>query len=185
MGLSVTIQVETARVLRPREFMKALTSSMRKAGTTALRDMKSEAKKAVRGKKLLKVRAIGKAISTERSGTGRIETMRFALVVGSKPVRVSDYRHRQTKTGISVRINPGKLTKIRSAFKASMPSGRTGVFKRRGNARRLPIDEQFASRVIDALSPEPSQRRVQKRGAKTMVETTKRILPIELEKLIK
>jgi hypothetical protein len=128
----------------------ALKRALRKAGATALRDMKSEASKRIRARKRIKVRYITRALSLARPSGSDISSMRWALNVSGDPVPLVAYPHRQTKKGVSVEVNRGKRTLVKGAFVASMQSGHEGVFKRKGKAR-LPIQELRGSRPVDAL----------------------------------
>ena len=59
-----------------------------------------------------------------------------------QPLKASKFgTPRQTKTGATVRGSGGGRRKFPGAFVARMPSGHTGVYKRRGQ-KRLPIVEQ-------------------------------------------
>ena len=54
---------------------------------------------------------------------------------------------RQTKTGVRV----SKVGLIRGAFIATMPSGHTGIFRRKG-AGRLPIEELYTDSVTEIIT---------------------------------
>lgn len=181
-GVRVTVEVQTTKLLNPRVFRRAIERAARKGGISGMRRLRAEAKRAVREVKAMKAKAVSQALTTRRTGR-RLEQMRFALNVADQPLRVADYRWRQTRKGVSVRINRSKMTRIRSAFGATMPSGHRGVFKRRKGAKRLPIDEQRASRVLDAMLQKPLQTRVGKAGGRVMRDTTARLLPGEIERL--
>ena len=136
----------------------ALKRALRKAGATALRDMRSEASKRIRARKAIKPRYISRALSLRRVG-GDISDMAFALDVSGEPVPLVAYPYRQTKKGVSVEVNRGKRTLVKGSFVATMASGHKGVLQRRGKAR-LPLRELFGSRPVDALlSPGRSRRR--------------------------
>jgi hypothetical protein len=156
--------------------------ALRKAGSTALRDMLSELSKRVRTRKRIRVGAIRQALKLRRAGGTRIEDLEWAIDVTGKALRVADYPgFRQTKRGVTVQINRGKRSLIEGAFVAKMRSGHRGVFVRRGR-RRLPIDEKFASRVIDAVSHRGETDAILDRGRTSLVSTFVRVLPGELAK---
>jgi len=78
-------------------------------------------------------------------------------------------------------LTDDKRTLVRSAFIATMSSGHTGVFTRRG-PERLPIRELLGSRPVDALLHEGEAEAVAERGARSLRDTFGRLLPVELEK---
>lgn len=158
----------------------AARRALRKAGQTALRDMRSEASKRIRQRKRLKASAVSKALVMAKP-TGRPEEGTWALRVRGTPIPLSAYPHRQTKKGVSVEVNKGKRSLVKSAFLATMGSGHKGIFLRRG-AKRLPIDERFGSRPVDALLHEGESEAVGERGARSMVSAFTRLLAMELEK---
>lgn len=160
---------------------RVVARALRKAGRDAARDMRSTASKRIRQRKRLKVKEVRAALVV-RTAKGRvIDGMEWAIDVRGKPVPLSKYPHRQTKKGVSVTVNRGKRTLIKSAFVATMRSGHKGVFIRRG-ARRLPIDELFGSRPVDALLHEGEADAVLERGQASFVRTFHRVLPLEIEK---
>ena len=154
---------------------------MRKAGSTALRDMRSEAGKRVRGRKRIKAGAIAKQIVLRRPKGSKLSRLEFAVDVLGQVTRVSDYPHRQTKRGVSTTINRGKRTLIPHAFIATMASGHKGVFVRQGKAR-YPIVAPLASRVVDALLHKGEAEGVLERGQRVVSETFARLFPLELGK---
>lgn len=159
----------------------ALKRALRKAGATALRDMRSEASKRIRDRKRIKSRYIARALTLRRARGSDITSMEWALDVSGEPVPLVAYPHRQTKKGVSVEVNRGKRTLVKGSFLASMRSGHEGVFRRRGKAR-LPIDELLGSRPVDALLHEGEAAAVAERGGKSFAETFVRVLPLEVGK---
>lgn len=160
----------------------ALKRALRKAGATALRDMRSEASKRIRTRKAIKPKYIARAISLRRASGGDIASMEWAVDVSGDPVPLVAYPHRQTRQGVSVEVNRGKRTLLKGAFVATMPnSGHVGVFRRRG-PKRKPIDELLGSRPVDALLHEGEAQGVADRGGKSFAETFERVLPMEIGK---
>ncbi len=159
----------------------ALRRALRKAGATALRDMRSEASKRIRSRKRIKSRYITRALTLRRAKGSEIADMEWALDVSGEPVPLVAYPHRQTKKGVSVEVNRGKRTLVAGSFVASMKSGHVGVFKRRG-AARLPIKELRGSRPVDALLHKGEADAVAARGGKSFNETFARVLPLEIGK---
>lgn len=159
----------------------AARRALRKAGATALRDMKSEASKRIRHMKRLKSRYITRAISLKRAKGSTIADMSWALDVSGEPVPLTAYPHRQTKRGVTVEVNRGKRTLVKGSFVATLKSGHEGVFRRKGKAR-LPIEELRGSRPVDALLHKGEADAVAVRGAKSFAETFTRVLPLEIGK---
>lgn len=159
----------------------ALRRALRKAGATALRDMRSEASKRIRARKRIKVRYITRALTLRRPKGSDIAGLEWGIDVAGDPVPLVAYPHRQTKKGVSVEVNRGKRTLIAGAFVATMKSGHLGVFRRRGKGR-LPIDELRGSRPVDALLHEGEAEGVATRGGATFAATFARVLPLEIGK---
>jgi hypothetical protein len=143
--------------------------------------MRAELSKRVRKRKRIKAGTIRKSLRMRRAKGSRIEDMEWAIDVSGEAVRVTDYPHRQTKRGVSVEINRGKRSLIQGGFVATMPTGHTGVFVRQGRAR-LPINEQFASRVTDAISHEGEIEVIHRRGQETFQRVFRGVLPLEMGK---
>jgi hypothetical protein len=160
-------------------FKRSVTKALRKAGATALRDMRSEASKRIRQRKRIKASYIGRALTLRRPKGSDIAAMEWAIEVDGKPVPLVAYPHRQTRKGVSVEVNRGKRTMVQGAFVAAMRSGHEGVFRRRGKAR-LPIQEMLGSRPVDALLHEGEAQGVAERGGNSFAATFARLLPIEV-----
>ena len=184
VGVAYEIDIRELRKLAAQKHPKrALVKALRKSGSTALRDMRSETSKRVRRRKRIKAKAVKRAISLKRAKGSDIEGMSWAVTIHDRPMRLIDYPHRQTRKGVSVGINKGGgRTLVRSAFIASMSSGHRGVFVRRG-ASRLPIYEPAASRVIDAIRHAGEVEGVHRRGRESFQRAFARLLPMELEKV--
>jgi hypothetical protein len=167
--------------LKTPRMTRAIARALGKAGSTALRDMRSEASKRIRQRKRLKSGIVAKALRMRRPRKATIDGAEWAVDVSGKPVPLSAYPHRQTRKGVSVEVNRGKRTLIQSAFVATMRSGHEGVFVRRG-AKRLPIKELLGSRPVDALLHEGEAEAVSARGARSFSATFERVLPLEVDK---
>ena len=181
--MSVDISVKWDRSgmagLETGPFKAALRRALRKAGSTALRDMRSEASKRIRARKRIKPRYITRALTLRRAKGSDIDRMEWAVDVSGEPVPLVAYPHRQMKKGVSVEVNRGKRTLVKGSFVATMKSGHQGVFRRRG-AARLPIDELRGSRPVDALMHEGEAAGVAERGGRSFGETFMRVLPLEI-----
>ena len=151
----------------------AVRRALRRAGTTALRDMKAEASKRIRQRKRLKVSAVSKALVPAKP-LGKAEEGQWTLRVRGNPVPLIAYPNRQTKKGTSVEVNRGKRSLVAHAFVATMATGHKGIFLRRGE-QRLPIVERFGSRPVDALLHKGEAQAVAERGARSLSETFTRL----------
>lgn len=183
MTLSITAKWDRSQIasLMSGPLRAAAKRALRKAGATALRDMRSEASKRIRQRKRIRVSYIRDAISMRRPSGGDISSYQWALDVSGKPVPLVAYPHRQTRKGVSVEVNRGKRTLVKGAFVATMKSGHKGVFRRRGKAR-LPIEELRGSRPVDALLHEGEAQGVADRGGASFAATFVRVLPLEVGK---
>lgn len=183
MSIDISVKWDRSQMaaLEDGPFKGALRRALRKAGSTALRDMRSEASKRIRARKRIKSRYIRDAIKPRRAKGSDISRMEWALDVSADPVPLVAYPHRQTKKGVSVEVNRGKRTLVAGSFVATMKSGHKGVFRRRGKAR-LPIQELRGSRPVDALMHEGEADAVAARGGKSFGDTFTRVLPLEIGK---
>lgn len=181
IGISVKWDRSQIAALGTGPLKGALKRALRKAGSTALRDMRSEASKRIRARKRIKPRYISRALTLRRPRGGDVGGMEWAVDVSGEAVPLVAYPHRQTKKGVSVEVNRGKRTLVKGAFITTMRSGHEGVFKRRGKAR-LPIQELRGSRPLDALLHKGEAQGVADRGGKSFGETFVRVLPLEIGK---
>ncbi len=181
VGITVKWDRSAMKPLETGPLKGALKRALRKAGATALRDMRSEASKRIRARKRIKSSYISKAMTLRRASGSDINGMRWALDVSGTPVPLTAYPFRQTKKGVSVEVNRGKRTLLKGAFVATMRSGHKGIFKRRGKTR-LPIKELLGSRPVDALLHEGEADGVAARGGKSFEATFTRVLPLEIGK---
>jgi len=179
--ISVKVDLKGILPLTGGRLQKALVRALRKAGQTALRDMRAEASKIVRAERPLKRKVIRDALRMVKSKGANLDDLSWSLLVSGKTAHLSDYPHRQTRKGVSVQVETGKRILFKSAFIATMHSGHQGVFLRRG-AKRLPIYERAAPRSLDVLKHEDKARAVLIRGQRTLMAGVERLLPLELAK---
>lgn len=179
--VEVSLDDADLRALRSALNGKAARAALRKAGTKALRDMRAEASKRIRQRKRIKIQIVHRALSMVRPRGANLDDLSWTLAVSGKAVPLSAYPHRQTRKGVSVEVNRGKRTLVRSAFLAKMRSGHQGIYQREGMAR-LPINERFGSRPTDALLHAGEKEAVAERGMTTLVRTFRAMLPVEIEK---
>lgn len=167
--------------LHPGRIGPAIRRAVRKAGMTALRDMRAEASKRVRARKRIKAGVVSKALRMRRPRGGDVDGAEWAIDVRGARTSLTAYPVRQTKRGVSVEVNRGKRTLLPGAFIATMKSGHRGVWMREAKSR-LPIREILGSRPVDALLHKGEAEAVQQRGARTFAGTFDRLLPLELAK---
>ncbi len=183
MSISISAKWDRSRLagLEPGPFKRAVVKALRKAGQTALRDMRSATSKAIRRRKRIRPSYIGRAMTLRKSKGSEIADMSWALDLDGKPVPLIAYPVRQTRRGVSVEVNRGRRTIVKGSFIASMRSGHRGVFKRDGKAR-LPIRELRGSRPVDAMLHKGEAAAVAKRGGASFGATFVRILDLEVSK---
>jgi len=167
--------------LDPKNMTPAMKRALRKAGATALRDMKSEASKRVRKEIRVKAKAVRSAMTLRRPRGTVIDGWDWAIEMSGAPVALSSYPHRQVKSGVSVMVDRGKRTLIKGAFVAITRSGHRGIFLREEQSR-LPIRQLKGARPVDALRRKGEAEGVLARGQSAFTATFARLLPIEMAK---
>ncbi len=159
----------------------ALATALRRAGTDAVRAMKSEASRQVRSKKRFKVSVVNKGLPLTYPTSRNIDSLVWTMRVSGAPQPAIQFAARQTKAGVSFGVNTGKRSFIKSAFIATMRSGHVGVFYRQGT-KRLPIDEAFTTRISDVFSDSGVIPAIQARTQSVFAQAFFRSLPGELRK---
>ena len=99
MSVAITATWNKAGIaaLQPGPLKRAVVRALRKAGATALRDMRSEANKRIRARKRIGAEYISRAITLRRASGTDIAGMSWAVDVSGAPVPLVAYPHRQTK----------------------------------------------------------------------------------------
>lgn len=179
--VDVTFDTRQLAPLGPGRLDKAIGRALSKAGSTGLRDMRSEASKRIRARKRLKLSTVNKTLVMRRAKRSSIDG-EWGLDVSGMAVPLVAYPHRQTQKGVSVEVNRGKRTLLPHAFLARMRSGHEGVFMR-SSQHRLPITELLGSRPVDALLHAGEADAVAARGAASMTAAFERLLPMEMAKV--
>jgi len=105
----VKVEFDTKQLsaLKEGNITPAIRRALRKAGATALRDMRSEATKRVRGRKRIKVGAIRNALVMRRPKGGSIDGSEWVLQVRGGQVGLISYPHRQTKLKVGPKRRQG------------------------------------------------------------------------------
>jgi len=160
----------------------ALARALLMAGSSAARAMKAESSRMIRERKRFKVAHVNRALPLSFPSSKEIMRLAWRMDVSGALVPVSAYSHRQTRKGVSVAINRGSRSLVRSAFVATMKSGHRGVFLRKGKAR-LPIKEAFTTRVSDVFADGGFIPAVQVHAQGVFSAAMARLLPMELGKL--
>lgn len=169
-------------IFRSAKLERAMIKALKRAGDTALRDMKSASSKAVRKRKRMKVSRVNRGLPTILPKGRRISDLVWTMKVSGEPVPVSVFSIRQTRKGVKVAINQGQSKIIKGAFIAQMNSGHIGVFRRRGKDR-LPIDETFTTRISDVFYDRNTIPEIQGVAERSFSSGFKRLLDLELSRL--
>lgn len=177
----VTLERAPQAILRGGPKGRAAKRALRKAGKTAMRDMRSEAGKIVRHEKRIKAKPVRRAISVRTTKVSDFP-MEWGIEIDGKPVSLMAYPTRQTRKGVTTAVNRGQgRTLIAGGFIATMTSGHEGVFLRETRAR-IPITEQLGSRPQDVLRKTGRAEKVQARGARVLSERFPPLFDLELAK---
>lgn len=197
--MSITFEWDSRQLRAFGQTGKAVQKALSKSGSDAIRLMKSGSSRLVRQRKRIKVKRVsdGLPLFFPKGKQDLVWIMR----VSGEPIPVSSFPVRQTKRGVSVAINTGKRTLIKSAFIATMRSGHRGVFLRalsgvhgpvtkkqakRGHVfrvGRLPIEEAFTTRISDVFNDSGFIPFVQAGGQASFTKSFERLLPIEIDRL--
>ncbi len=182
---AVTFEYDSREVavFTDRKIDKALKRALSKAGGDAIRAMRADGKRRVRGRKRMKAEYLaskGLPLSFPRRNAD-IDAMVWTMRVTGKQVPLGKYPARQTKKGVSVLVNKGQRKLIKGAFIAKMKSGHVGVFVREGKAR-LPIQHALSTRVSDVFQDRGMSPAVLARGQGVFSSSFSRLMPMELEK---
>ncbi len=151
------------------------------AGGDAIRAMRADASRYVRGRKRLKVSKINKAMTISFPRTKVLSELAWTMRVDGSPVPMADYPARQVRKGVSVEINRGSRKLVASAFFATMRSGHRGIFRRSGKAR-LPIHELFSSTVVAPFNDNGMIPATFRRTSEVFSKSFARLLPLEIAK---
>ena len=161
----------------------ALVRAMDKAGSDAARSMRTDSGRKVREKKRMKAGTVSRGLPltfpTDRS---KLSSLVWRMQVSGKVVPIASYPARQVKGGVSVEINKGRPTLIRSAFITTLRSGRRGVFLHKGG-KTSRVQELYTSRIADVFNDTGFVAAVQERAQGVFASAFARLLPIEINKV--
>lgn len=166
------------------KFPRLITRVVAWAGRDAIKAVKAASTRSVRFRKRIKVRTVNDSLPLVFPKSGaELGDLVWTMKASGKPIPIVAYPHAQTRRGVRVSINKNGGSKvITSAFVATMKSGHTGVFQRRGKDR-LPIEEKFSTKVSDVFLDAGMVPAVLARGQTVFSQTINRRLPQELAKL--
>lgn len=185
LSLQWDISQVAAATRATKGFDQALMRAARKSGGDAIRFLKRGSNKLIRSRKRFRVARVNSALPLVfPRGSNSLETLEWRMNVSGAPVPVADFAHRQTRKGVTASINAGKRSLIPGAFIATMRSGHTGVFIRKGKAR-LPIRETFTTRVSDVFNDAGFIDYLQAGAQARFSASFERLLPLELSKSAK
>lgn len=182
VNVTLAWDLSTLRALQSTGAAPALHRALKKAGGDALRKLRTEGTRYVRGRKRVKVSAIRKALRLTFPKSSHLDDMAWTLDVRGVPTPLVAYPNRATRRGVSVAVNQGRRKILSGAFKATMKSGHTGIFRRRGKAR-LAIDELYSSTVADVFTDRSMIPGIVAQAQTTFAGSLARLLPLELAKL--
>jgi hypothetical protein len=160
---------------------KAVFSSAKTAGTGAIRALRVDASRAIRAKKRFKVAYINARLKLGFPKAKDLDGLAWRMDADNHATPVSAFAHRQTKHGVTAKIDVGHDTTIKSAFIATTKTGHEDVFRRVGK-KRLPIKRMLTSSVADALRDHGVIPGIQDRAVKVFKRDFERLLLLQLHK---
>lgn len=135
------------------EMPKAAAASLNRAAQTTKTFMSSE----IRSIYNLKKKDVDATLTIQKASKDRL-----VAVIRSRGSRLNLFlfQAHQFKSGVRVTVKLGQPKTIRSAFIATMASGHTGVFMRKGS-KRLPIAERTGPSVPELLGSKDMKKRIE------------------------
>lgn len=159
---------------------RALFRAVSKSGGDAIRAARVASSRTVRFRKRFRVAKVNQGLPMRfPRGPRELDDLEWRITPSGETTPVSAFPGaRQTKRGASVAINRQRKV-IKGAFVATMKSGHTGVFKRRGS-KRLAIDELFTTRIADVFRDSGMIPAVHARAQAVFSSSFARLLPLEI-----
>lgn len=182
--LSIKLDSRELNPFRSGAAQRAIFTALRKAGNTAIRRMRAVSKRKIREEKRIKAKYLSdKALPiTLPRGAKGIESLVWRMDVSGASVPLGEYPVRQTRRGVSVRVNKNTGPKtILGAFIRLRKDGRTGVFKRPGN-ERYPMGHKLSSSVDQVFRDKGFIPDVQDQTLEVFQRDFERLVPLELDK---
>jgi hypothetical protein len=172
-GVSVRVEVDAAPALAILEALSSpdLEQVAALAINDTLKNAQVQAARVIAPAMGAPSKTVKASLSIERA---RADHLTGALVARGKPLKMIEFRPRETRNGVQVRIG-GKVETYRRAFIATMRTGHTGVFERKGR-ERLPIRELYGASVPGYMARTDVLPVIQRTLSERLVENLKRQL---------
>ncbi|MDD0852978.1 phage tail protein [Halobacteriovorax sp. GB3] len=154
---------------------KASRRAMSRTATHLRKESSKKVKESMPGAKAKETKS---AIDLVKKLRGPLETFEAGVVVEHKDSPISNFKHRQTKKGVSVRIKNKAL--LKGAFIATMKNGHESIFKREGK-KRLGIKKLFTSTIREAIGDKEAE--IYNSGSKFMRKQLTSALKYYLSKI--
>lgn len=164
-------------------------AALKQIGKAAPKACARALNRAVISTRTVMARAVAKDLDIKVSDVTHPKVMTIYKATAERPVAqlavegaripLYDFRAKQTKRGVTAKVE-GQRKVYPGTFIATMKSGHTGVFGRRGKTRR-PIDERFVVSVphVFAKYAEAGQQA----GMDSMIKNLEHEIGFELDKL--
>lgn len=128
-----------------------IASVARKAGSSALRAMRADAKRRVRDRAKIKAGYLAaKSLPLFYARGRKLGDLVWTMAVSGKEVPLGEFPSRQLKAGVLVEVLRGQRKLIKSAFIADRKDGSKGVFLRRTD-KRYPMGHRLGPNVPNVM----------------------------------
>jgi hypothetical protein len=170
-------------VIRTAAVERAVFRALKKAGGDALRRLRAESKRQTRARVAIRAGYLANTALPLRFATGRgVAELEWVMRVSGRETPLGEYPRRQTKKGVSVEVQRGKRTLIKSAFLARSKSGRLSVFLRPSKFR-YPMGHRLGMSVADSMSDGRVPALALATAGQVLGASFVRLFPLELAKL--
>lgn len=160
-----------------KDVAKAAHMAMRSAINKVLRSCRTEANRLLRESYRLSKSDIDKVMSLKLS-TG--SNLTGQLIVGGQRFKLYAFPSRQLKIGVKVTITKRSPKTLPHRFIATMQSGHTGIFQRKGDKRRMTkgrYKEALRQPVVELMGPSVAQLFASKKIIERLKALVKEKLP--------
>lgn len=175
----IALTFRWASTFDSKKTLRGTARALKRAGSEAIRGMRAEANRQIRSKKRFKVAFLNKAMKLNYPQGSEISELAWRMDVSGAAVPLSAFTVKQTASGVTAMLGPGKTTKLKSAFLATMDSGHTGVFFRTSKSR-LPIDQAFTTGPAAVIQAPGILEAVQDRAGAVFNTAFARLIKLEL-----
>lgn len=172
--------------LADKEIRKSAARSINRTATGTRTFLSKEVRKELK----IKAKPVRDAVRIKKaSPNASLRNIQGIVEVSGKPIPLIEFGARERNVrkdgkvykGVSVRVKDRRKV-VRGGFLATMKSGRTGIFKRKGKSR-LPIRELFSTSITDILRNEGFLDRIAKFVDERFFREFKRDLEFRISKL--